>query len=621
MDGLVTERILGEATKRLRQSYGYEASTGRQMTASLDTENQTTPGTWDPAFSTTYTFDPAGNVTSAAGTTTGVTDQVECFQYDYLARMTTAWTQAATGCTTPQRAGADPYWRSYSYDLTGTRTQQTDIDLVAGNTTWTSTIGAAGGVTPHQVASINATGPLATIPTRSFSYDQAGNTLTRTSYTGTNQAMTWDREGHLATSTVAGQTTTYLYTPDGARLLVRAPGKTTLYLGDTEIELSAGTTKGTRYYSVGGTVIAVRTTAGVCWITSDRNGTAQVQIDAATLATTRRRSMPFGEARGDQPANWTGSKFFVGGTADDTGLIHLGAREYDPTLGGFISVDPIMDLADPQQWNAYAYANNSPVTSSDPTGLHPGCEDDNGYFHACRGSEVPVTNTPKPGQDPMAGKPKPPTVNDVVDGVVKISSNGKQDSAKSMVEEACRKIASESVCNALVAEYQNQIDSTFSQSFDCGQFPNAQQCRNNFGDWLLYAANHLEITVGYCDILCVDVAFQGTVVKVEFGLGTGGFGANLTWQSQPAVRQGAVSVQFCAAYYVGVCGGGGNTVDSEGVWDGSYWQAGMAFGVGQTQGFATYTAATYDWKKREWTSVFPNPFVFPIGTCDWVWWC
>jgi hypothetical protein len=75
--------------------------------------------------------------------------------------------------------------------------------------------------------------------------------------------MTWDREGHLATSTAAGRTTTHLYTADGDRLLARAAGKTTLYLGDTEIELSAGTTTGTRYYAIGGTVIAVRTTNGV----------------------------------------------------------------------------------------------------------------------------------------------------------------------------------------------------------------------------------------------------------------------------------------------------------------------------------------------------------------------
>ncbi|MFS8105240.1 hypothetical protein LFM09_49940, partial [Lentzea alba] len=48
----------------------------------------------------------------------------------------------------------------------------------------------------------------------------------------------------------------------------------------------------------------------------------------------------------------------------------MGAREYDPALGRFISVDPVMDLADPRQWNAYVYSNNSPVTFSDPTGLY-----------------------------------------------------------------------------------------------------------------------------------------------------------------------------------------------------------------------------------------------------------
>jgi hypothetical protein len=55
----------------------------------------------------------------------------------------------------------------------------------------------------------------------------------------------------------------------------------------------------------------------------------------------------------------------------------LGARYYDPAIGRFLSVDPIMDLTDPEQWNGYAYANSNPVTHSDPTGLKPdGCGSD-----------------------------------------------------------------------------------------------------------------------------------------------------------------------------------------------------------------------------------------------------
>nr|WP_312846091.1 RHS repeat-associated core domain-containing protein [Streptomyces sp. WAC05374] len=92
----------------------------------------------------------------------------------------------------------------------------------------------------------------------------------------------------------------------------------------------------------------------------------------ATQAVTRRKSTIFGAPRGSQPANWTGKKGFVGGTNDtETALTHIGAREYDPTIGRFISVDPIMDLTDSQQLHGYTYANNSPVTYSDPTGLMP----------------------------------------------------------------------------------------------------------------------------------------------------------------------------------------------------------------------------------------------------------
>ncbi len=57
--------------------------------------------------------------------------------------------------------------------------------------------------------------------------------------------------------------------------------------------------------------------------------------------------------------------------ASDTGLTHLGARQYDPATGRFISVDPILDLAGPQQTHGYSYANNAPVAFSDPTGCRP----------------------------------------------------------------------------------------------------------------------------------------------------------------------------------------------------------------------------------------------------------
>ena len=49
--------------------------------------------------------------------------------------------------------------------------------------------------------------------------------------------------------------------------------------------------------------------------------------------------------------------------SDDTGLMLLGARYYDPLIGRFITKDPARD-----GMNWYEYAGNNPVVSCDPTG-------------------------------------------------------------------------------------------------------------------------------------------------------------------------------------------------------------------------------------------------------------
>ncbi|MGE6727387.1 polymorphic toxin-type HINT domain-containing protein [Streptomyces niveus] len=117
----------------------------------------------------------------------------------------------------------------------------------------------------------------------------------------------------------------------------------------------------------------MRTAGKLTFLLSDHHGTATTQITADTTQTiTRRKTTIFGAPRGTQPTNWAGDKGFVGGTIDKTtDLTHLGAREYDPSIGRFISVDPILDLADPQQTHGYTYGNNNPVSFSDATGLRP----------------------------------------------------------------------------------------------------------------------------------------------------------------------------------------------------------------------------------------------------------
>jgi len=118
----------------------------------------------------------------------------------------------------------------------------------------------------------------------------------------------------------------------------------------------------------------VRTSGGgLNWLAADHHATGQLSINAGDLSVNRRKSDPFGNPRGTQPS-WPTNHGYVNGITDPTGLTHLGAREYDPGIGRFISVDPILDLADPVQMNGYNYANNSPVSSTDPSGLRT-CSD------------------------------------------------------------------------------------------------------------------------------------------------------------------------------------------------------------------------------------------------------
>ncbi|MFI5493609.1 RHS repeat-associated core domain-containing protein [Actinoplanes sp. NPDC051859] len=365
--GGVTQRLLGSDGKRVRVTDIFEDSTLRRTKAQVSTERPTQGGVFDEKLTERYTFNPDGGITAihevneAAGNTT-ISQQ--CFQQDYLRRLTEAWTTTAdtcqTGPTQTAVGGPDAYWQSFTYDLVGNRTTDTS-HTPAGDTIRDYNSPAAGTAQPHTLTRRQTRGG----PATNYTYDPAGNLATRTAPAGTD-TYTWDTEGNLqSVATAANGTHTYLYDADGTRLITTDPAATTLELGHSEIRVdTSGKTTATRYY--GNAVRASDT--GLSWKIGDHHGTAQLAINAGDLTVTRRRTTPFGESRGTNPV-WPDNKAFVGGTADPTGLIHLGAREYDPTTGRFTSVDPLTNPDDPQTLHAYAYANNNPISFSDPTGL------------------------------------------------------------------------------------------------------------------------------------------------------------------------------------------------------------------------------------------------------------
>ncbi|MFC9734326.1 RHS repeat-associated core domain-containing protein [Streptomyces roseolus] len=386
--GEIAQVQLGNLGKLVTQTLTYDNSTRRLVKNQINRE-ATGPATLS---NITYGYDPAGNITSIrdAQNDGTVTDD-QCFTYDWARRLTDAWTsgdacatKSVNGTGTPNLGTTDPYRTSWTYTDTGQRNTETQYKAgsITANTTRTytypTTVGAA---QAHAVRSVTATG--GATGTDTYAYDSTGNLIKKTPAGGAVQDLTWNEEGKLKTSTISGQTTSFLYDAEGTRIIKRDPAKTTLYLpGGQELELTrkAGTTpaaisNGTRYYSVpGGSVIRTSKDNSVRILVSDHHNTNALSISASSLATNRRKTMPFGGQRGAAPYFWPGTKGFVSGDIDTTtGLTHIGAREYDTALGQFISVDPLLSLDLPQSLDGYSYASNNPITSSDPTGMRETC--------------------------------------------------------------------------------------------------------------------------------------------------------------------------------------------------------------------------------------------------------
>ncbi|MFG2013768.1 RHS repeat-associated core domain-containing protein [Actinomadura geliboluensis] len=364
---------LGPDGKHTWQTFTYQYGTQRPATAR--TLHEGVQG--DDRYAT-YHYTDAGTITSITDVSRDGVDN-QCFTYDHLQRLTQAWTQSTTdACATQPSAsligGPAPYWQSFTYDKAGNRTGETRHGI-GGTTDTTRTYTYAPAGQGNRLNQVTQTGPTGQ-RSDTYTYDAVGNTTKRAidaGPTNTGQTLEWNTEGELTKVTDNGNDLTFAYDADGNRLIRKDASGATLYLPDgTELRALNGATTATatRYYTFAGQTIAMRTSDGtITYLAADHQGTAQIAVNSTTQQTTVRRFTPFGSIRGmDDDATWPGDKGFVGGTQDPTGLTHLGAREYDPDTGRFISVDPLMDQADPQQMNGYTYANNSPVTNADPDG-------------------------------------------------------------------------------------------------------------------------------------------------------------------------------------------------------------------------------------------------------------
>ncbi|MEO3777023.1 RHS repeat-associated core domain-containing protein [Micromonospora sp. B11E3] len=380
--GRVTRGVVGSSTSLASIVNVYDDHNGRLQRQKV---TKTTTTTRDVAQQD-YEYDLSGNILKNVDTRYEPTtvSETECYRYDSLRRLTKAWT-ATDNCVATPSAGnramvgsgigaTSAYWTEWEIDSLGNRTKQTQYSLTGGtDTTTTYAYDGNGKGQPHTLTGTTTTGGLT--GSTSYAYDAAGNMTTRQAGQGT-QTLTWDDSGEI--TSVTGGTdgnSTFLYDADGNLLIQKDPGATTLYLPGGQIVLNTATQtlSGTRYYPLPGGAVAYRSGSGTAYgfIVPDHQGTPSLYLNNTAQVPTWRQYTPYGAPRGATVSVPDNRGFLNQPLNPNTGLTQVGARNYDPTIGRFVSLDPLQDVTDPQQWNGYSYANNSPVTMSDPSGLIP----------------------------------------------------------------------------------------------------------------------------------------------------------------------------------------------------------------------------------------------------------
>jgi len=300
----------------------------------------------------TYTYNQDGRKKTETRTGGGITTETQSFTYDAAGRLSQATLPTGTV-------------RDYLFDLDSNRTE-IDETPSGGSKATIATYAYTPAAGLDQLASVTQGAQ-----TTNYGYTTDGQVSSRGSDT-----LTWDGRGRLTGGTFSGTALSYGFDAAGRVRSRTAGGSTTTYLfsggeGMFEKDYTTGTLQNTAVAGPAGDLAhylgAPQTSTTTEFLYYTGHGDLAATADPAGLRTNATSYDPYGALQQTPPANsylerWTGHWDKRLDTTD--GLIQMGARPYDPTLGRFLAPDPV----EGGSLNQYDYAGQDSVNGYDLNG-------------------------------------------------------------------------------------------------------------------------------------------------------------------------------------------------------------------------------------------------------------
>jgi RHS repeat-associated protein len=209
--------------------------------------------------------------------------------------------------------------------------------------------------------------------TATYTYDELGERTKTKPTTGPATTYTYDQAGNLTgvTRPKEGETTaiedTYAYNGDRLRQSQTISGTTTYLAWDLAEKLPLIFNDGTNSYLYGPEGFPteqISSEGTITYLHHDEQGSTRLLTNMSGASVGTITYGAYGNKVGSTGTFNTPFDFNGQYTDQDTGLIYLRARYYDPVTAQLLSVDPRIE----ESGEPYTYAHDDPIQNGDPTG-------------------------------------------------------------------------------------------------------------------------------------------------------------------------------------------------------------------------------------------------------------